>query len=170
MPAPHRQALTLTLFEIASSYDRPARVTGKHPPARFHLVVEVREACETCETAEDLDDRLEPPGVDVLAIAGNVPPTREHQPCPRLRVVEDRLARSRRVAVDPARDEHYEHRIAARDRALDDLAVVGCATHDGDVSLERVKLGDTFLPAHANHFVPAIQRVLNHVLPELPRR
>src|SRR5262249_56646302 len=120
VPAPHRKTLTLALFKVASSYDSPARAAGKYPLARFHLVVEIRHAREARERAKDVDECLEPPGVDVLAIAGNMPPAREHQPRPWLGVVEDRLGRSRRVAVDPVRDEHYEHRIAARDRALDD--------------------------------------------------
>src|SRR5581483_9845188 len=72
VPAPHRKTLALAFFEVASAYDGPARATGKHPPARFHLVVEIREAGEARETAKDGDERLEPPGVEVLAIAGNM--------------------------------------------------------------------------------------------------
>jgi hypothetical protein len=68
------------------------------------------------------------------------------------------------------RDEHDEHSVAARGRALDDLAVVRRPRNDGDASLELGELADAFLPAHADHFVAPIQRVLDHVLPELPGR
>ena len=117
-----------------------------------------------------LDERLEPPRVDVLAVAGDVPAAREHQPCARLGVVEHRLRRARRVAVHAARDEHDEHAVAARDRALDDVAVVGRAGHDGDPALELGELADALLAAHGDDLVPAVQRVLDHVLPELAGR
>src|SRR5439155_20040305 len=42
VPAPHGQALTLALLEVAAAHDGPARVAGKHPAARLYLVVEVR--------------------------------------------------------------------------------------------------------------------------------
>jgi hypothetical protein len=32
---------------------------------------------------------------------------------------------------------------------------------------ERIELSDALLAAHADHFVAAIERVLDHVLPEL---
>ena len=38
--APHRQTLALAFFEVAPARDRPSRIAGKHPPARFHLVVD----------------------------------------------------------------------------------------------------------------------------------
>ena len=48
-------------------------------------------------------------------------------------------------------------------------AVVRRSRNDGDAPLERVELPDALLAAHANHLVAPIQRVLHHVLPELPR-
>ena len=51
MPAPHRQALALTLFKVAPPHDRPLRVAGKYPPARFHLVVDVDSANESPKPA-----------------------------------------------------------------------------------------------------------------------
>ena len=74
--------------------------------------------------AGDLHERFELPRVHVLAVARDVPPAREHQPRPGRRVVEHRLGRSRRVAVDAPRDEHDQHPVAPRDRPRDDLAVV----------------------------------------------
>src|SRR5882672_11656591 len=62
------------------------------------------------------------------------------------------------------------HPVAPCDRALDNLAVVRCSGNDGDAPLERVELFHAALPARANHLVAAIQRVLHHVLPELPGR
>ena len=47
VPAPHRQALALALLEVAPTHDRPPGVAGEYPPARLHLVVEVREANES---------------------------------------------------------------------------------------------------------------------------
>ena len=70
----------------------------------------------------------------------------------------------------PARDEHDEHPVAARDRPLDDLAVVGRAGHDVDPALELGELADALLAAHGDHLVPPVQRVLDHVPPELPGR
>jgi hypothetical protein len=72
--------------------------------------------------------------------------------------------------VYPPRDEHHEHPVAARDRSLYDLAVVGRARHDLDPILELGELSDALFPAHADDVVPTIQRVLDHVLPELSRR
>src|SRR4051794_18180320 len=93
-----------------------------------------------------------------------------HENTSRACVVEDRLRRLRRVPVYPPRDEHDEHPLAARDRPLYDLAVVGCAAHDVDPALELGELADALLAAHGDHLVPPIQRVLDHVLPELPGR
>jgi len=39
VPTPHREALPLALFKVASAHDGPLRITGEHPPTRFHLVV-----------------------------------------------------------------------------------------------------------------------------------
>jgi hypothetical protein len=52
--------------------------------------------------------------------------------------------------VYPPRDEHDEHPVAARDRPLYDLAVVGCARHDGDQALELGELADALLAAYAD--------------------
>lgn len=46
VPAPHRQALTLSLFQVTSAHDSPPCVTGEHAPACFALIVEVGEAEE----------------------------------------------------------------------------------------------------------------------------
>jgi hypothetical protein len=98
-----------------------------------------------------------------------VPPAREHETRPRRRVVEHRLCRTRRVPVDASRDEHDEHPVAPRHRALDDLAVVRRSRNDGDAPPERVELLHALLAAHADHLVATIKRVLHHVPPELPR-
>ena len=85
-------------------------------------------------------------------------------------MVENGLGRSGRSTVYPPRDEDDEHPVAARDRALDDLAVVRRARDDGDPPLERVELGNALLPADAHHLVAAVERVLHQVAPELPGR
>src|SRR5690242_16898564 len=46
VPAPHGQALTLALLEVATAYDGPPRVAGEDPPGCLHLVVEIGEASE----------------------------------------------------------------------------------------------------------------------------
>jgi hypothetical protein len=74
VPAPHGQALAHTLLEVAATHDRAAGVAGEYPPARLHLVVDVEEAGET---AGDVDEELEPPRIDILAVEGDVPPARE---------------------------------------------------------------------------------------------
>jgi len=51
---------------------------------------------------------------------------------------------------------------------LDDLGVVRLSRNNGDASFERVELPDALLPAHADDLVAPIERVLDHVLPELP--
>jgi hypothetical protein len=148
---------------------RSARVAGEHAPARLHLVVEVGEASEAREPAADLHERFELPRVHVLAVARDVPPAREHEVRPRSRVVEHRLDRSRRVLVDPPRDQHDEHPVAPGDRALDDLGVVRRSRNDSDAPLVRVELLHALLSTHANHLVASIKRVLHHALAELPR-
>jgi hypothetical protein len=72
--------------------------------------------------------------------------------------------------VHPAWDEDDEHAVAARDRPLDDVAVVGRAGHDHDPVPELGELADALLAAYGDHFVPPVQRVLDHVAPELPGR
>src|SRR3954471_17849721 len=74
VPAPHGQALALALLEIAPAHEGPPGVACEYPPARLHLVVEVREASEARERAADLHERFELPRVHVLAVAGDVPP------------------------------------------------------------------------------------------------
>ena len=71
--------------------------------------------------------------------------------------------------MDASWGHHDENPVASRDSALDDLAVVGRARDDSDAPLERVELAQALLAAHANHLVTAIQRLLDDVLPELPR-
>ena len=44
VPAPYRQTLALTFFEVASAHDRPLFIAGKHPTACFYLVVNVYSA------------------------------------------------------------------------------------------------------------------------------
>jgi hypothetical protein len=70
--------------------------------------------------------------------------------------------------VDPARDEHDEHPVAPRDGAPDDVGVVRGSGDDRDTPLELVELPNALLPAHADNLVSPIERVLHHVLPELP--
>src|SRR6266508_4264858 len=72
------------------------------------------------------------------------------------------------VPVDTARDEHDEHPVAPSDGAPDDVGVVRGSGDDRDTPLEFVELPDALLSAHADHLVPPIERVLHHVLPELP--
>src|SRR4051794_31194623 len=168
--APHWQALAVALLEVAATHDGPAGVAGEDALGRLHLVVEVDDPGEASETAGDVDECLKPPRIDVLAITSDVPAAREHEPRPRLRVVEDRLGRSRRVTVYPPRDEHDEYPVAARDRPPYDLAVVGCTGHYVDPAIELGELADALVAAHGDPLVPPIQRVLDHVLPELPGR
>src|SRR4051794_3281060 len=168
--APHWQALAVAVLEVAATHDGPAGLAGEDALGRLHLVVEVDDPGEACETARDVDECPKPPRIDARTITSDVPPAPEHLPRPRLRVVEDRLGRSRRVTVYPPRDEHHEYAVAARDRPLYDLAVVGCAGQDVDPALELGELADAFVAAHSDHLVPPIQRVLDHVLPELPGR
>src|SRR5437764_2213592 len=170
VPAPHGQALALALLEVAPAHDGPPRVAGEHAPARLDLVVEVCKAREARERAEDLDDRPDLPRVDVLAVSRDVPPAREHEARTRRGVVEHRLGRSRRVPVDASRDEHDEHSVAPGNCPLDDLGVVGRAGDERDPTAEFVELPDALRPAHADHLVAPVERVLDHVAPELPGR
>src|SRR3954469_7619103 len=125
--APHRQALADALFQPAAPHDGPAGVAGEDAPRGLDLVVEVGEAGEPGQAPADLDERPELPRVDVPAVARDVPPTREHQPCPRRGEVEHRLRRPGRVPVHAARDEDDQYTVAAGHGPLDDVAVVGRA-------------------------------------------
>lgn len=85
-------------------------------------------------------------------------------------VPKDRAGGSGRVTLDTARNQHCEYALAAGYRTLDDVTVVGRAGDDRDSSLEGVELGHTGCPADADHLIPVIQRVLDHVLPEFSGR
>ena len=71
--------------------------------------------------------------------------------------------------MDASRGHHDENPVASRDSALDDLAVVGRSRDDSDAPPERIELPHALLTAHANHLVTAIQGLLDHVPPKLPR-
>src|SRR5215472_16679177 len=167
MPAPHRQALTLAFFEVASAHDGPPGIAGEHAPAGFDLVIEVHRPGELGEPSEDTHFPLEPARVDVLAVTGDVPATGEHQPRARCREVLHRLSSSPRVSVDSPGDQHGEHPVAPGHRCADDLAIVGRPGYDGDAPLERIELRDALLTAYADHLIAPAQRVLHHVLAEL---
>src|SRR6476660_5726016 len=79
VPAPHRQALAVALFQVAAAYDRPPSVAGKYPLACLHLVVEVREASEAGQRTGDVHERFELPRVHVLPVASDVPPAGEYE-------------------------------------------------------------------------------------------
>jgi hypothetical protein len=72
--------------------------------------------------------------------------------------------------VDAARHQHDEHPVAARDGSLDDFPIVGPTRNDLDELVEPTELLDALLPTHADDVVTAVERVLDHVLPELPGR
>src|SRR3954463_12498425 len=167
--APDRQALAGALLQAAAPHDGPARVAGEHASRRLDLVVEVGEAGQPGEAPADIDQRLELPRVDVLAVERDVPPAREHQPRFRLGVVQNRLRGPGRVLLHAARDEDDEDSVAARDGSLDDGAVVGRAGHDGDPAVEPGELGDALLAAHGDDLVAAVERVPDHVGAELAR-
>jgi hypothetical protein len=97
-----------------------------------------------------------------------MPAAREDEASFRGRVVEHRLGCPGRVPVDTARDEYDEHALASGDGSLDHLAVVGRARNHGDALRERIELRHARGPADADHLVATIQRLLDHVLPQLP--
>src|SRR3990170_9162859 len=169
MPAPHGQALALTLRQVAPAHDRPPGVAGKHSPTGLHLVVDIHNAKEAHEPGQDLYGPLEPARVHILAVACDVPPAREDEARPRGRIVKNGLRRSRGVLVNPPRDQHGEYPVASCDGLQDNLAVVRHPRNDCDAPLERVELPHAFLSANADHFVASIKRMLHHVLAELPR-
>src|SRR3954454_11934732 len=169
VPAPHWQALALALLEIAPAHNRPPRVACKHPSARLNLVVEVHNASEPREPTNDVHEHFDLPRVDVLAIARDVPPAREDHACPRIRGVENRLSRPRRVVVNAHWGKHDEHPFAPGYGALDDLAVIRRSRNDSNAPLEGIELLHAALAAHADHRIAPIQRVLHHVDSELPR-
>src|SRR3990172_1880477 len=140
MPAPHGQALALTLRQVAPAHDRPPPVPLKHSPTALHLVVDIQNAKEPHEPGQDLYGPLEPARVHILAVARDVPPAREDEARPRRRIVKNSLNRSRGVLVNPPRDQHGEHPVASRDGLLDNLSVVGHPRNEGDAPPERVEL------------------------------
>ena len=94
MPAPHGQTLALALFEVAPTHDRPPGVAGKNPPARFHLVVDIRKGNEPHEPAGQLLLDFKRRRVYILAIPRNMPAAGKYESCTRTRVVEDRRRKS----------------------------------------------------------------------------
>ena len=71
--------------------------------------------------------------------------------------------------MDPSWDQHGEDAVAACDRPLDDLAVVRRSRNDRDTPRELLELVHADLAAHGDYLVAAVQRVLDHVPPELAR-
>jgi hypothetical protein len=132
------------------------------------LVVQVGEAGETRERTDHLDHRSELPRVDVLAVAADVPAAREDEARARRRMVEDGLGRACRVPVHSPRDEHHEHPVTSSNRPADYRAIVRRARDDLDLPLELVELADALLSAHGDNLVAAVERMLDHVSPQLP--
>ena len=91
VPTPDWQALALTFFEVAASYNRPPRVACKYAPASLHLVIEVHYAGEASKPADDMHEQFDLLRVQVSAIPRNVPPAREHEARSRTCVVENSL-------------------------------------------------------------------------------
>ncbi len=56
---PHGKALAFAL-KIAPTHDRPPGVAGKHPPTRFHLVVDIHDGNKPREPDYGLYGRLSP--------------------------------------------------------------------------------------------------------------
>ena len=71
--------------------------------------------------------------------------------------------------MDPSRNQHGEDAIAARDRPLNDMAVVRRTRNDRDTPREFLELVHTDLAAYGDHPIAAVQRMLHHVPPELAR-
>src|SRR3954454_16495389 len=168
MPTPHGQALALALLKVTPTHHSPPGVAGEDAAAGFDLVVQVGEAGEPGEWAADLYERLEPPGVHVLAVARNVPSAREHKPSTGRRMIKYGFSRSGRVPTESARNEHNQHPVAPSDCELDDLRIVCCSRNHGDPSLKSVELAHALLTADTDHLVAPVQRMLHHVPPELP--
>jgi hypothetical protein len=70
---------------------------------------------------------------------------------------------------NPSWDQHGEDAVAARDRPLDDLAVVRRPRDDRDTSRELLELVHADLTADGDYLRAAVQRVLHHVPPEFAR-
>src|SRR5205823_6794514 len=140
MPTPHGQALALALLKVTPTHDSPPGVAGEDAAAGFDLVVQIGKAGEPGKRATELSERLEPPGVHVLAVARNVPSAREHKPSTWRRMVKYGLGRTGGVPMDSARNEHNQHPVARCDCALDDLRIVCCSRNHADPSLKSVEL------------------------------
>ena len=72
--------------------------------------------------------------------------------------------------VDPSRDQHLEDGVAARDRAL---TTWRSSVAPGMIVIrprELRELAHADLAAHGDYLVAAVERVLDHVPPELARR
>src|SRR5204863_4389905 len=138
---PDGRAVAGAFFQRPPRPNGPAGLARQDAPRRLDLVVEVGKAAQAGEAPADIDQGLELPCVDVLAVDGDVPPAREDESCFGLGVVENCLRRPGRIAVYATRDEDGEHAVAAGDRPLDDVAVVGPARDDGDLAGEVSELG-----------------------------
>ena len=169
MPAPYGKAVALPFFEVAAADYGPPSVARKDPSACFHLIVDVSSVEHPPNPSGSLHNQLEGPRVHVLTIPPDVPATREDKARARAGIIKYSLRRSRRVLVNPPRDQHGKHPVAPFNRVLDHLTVVRCTGNDGDTPFEPVKFAHAAFPTNANHLVASIQRMLHHIPPELPR-
>ena len=72
--------------------------------------------------------------------------------------------------VHPPRGENDENAIAPAHSAADHVTVVGRPRNNRDAIAKNVELGDALFTTDTHHLVAAIECVLDHVAPELPRR
>lgn len=169
VPAPYRQALASTFLEVAASNDSPTRLAGEDTPAGFDLILDVHNPKKSPKPAGKLQLDLEAARVNILSVPGDMPAAGVNESSFRLGVIKHRLGRSRGIVVYTPRDQHGEDTIAALDRFLNDLAIVGLTGDDGDAILEPRQLFDTPRTANADDFIVLVQSMLNHILPKFSR-
>jgi hypothetical protein len=164
MLAPHRQTLALALFQVAPAYDRPPGLAGKNSPARFHLVVNIRNGNNPCEQADQLLLSSQGPRVQILTITSNMPAAGKYKARARTRIVEDRLCCSRRVVLISPGNQNSEYAVTPCDSFFNNFAIIRSARDDCDAPFERVEFAYATLPADTNHLIAPGKRVLYHVL------
>ena len=107
------------------------------------------------------------PGVDILAVFGDMPAAGENETCPGFSIIQHRLGRAGSVLLHAPGHQHGQYAVTTCHRLFNHVAIIGRTGNHGDALLEFIQLGYTLLTADADHFIAPVERMAHHVFAEL---